>query len=86
MKILIFHIYFCSKEVDHLKARKRVDILETCNYIIPSINCVGKEAVLIYGGLTSYFVKSISVVGRSRVLELLKVYKGLRFRGSFSRR
>ena len=29
--------------------------------IIPWINCVGKEAVLLPGGLTSYFVKRIGV-------------------------
>ena len=42
-----------------LQASERWDILKICNYIIPRNNCVGKEAVLISGSITSYFMKSI---------------------------
>ena len=45
-----------------LQANESLDILEISNYIIPRINCIGKEAVLICGGLTSYFVRSIKVI------------------------
>ena len=45
-----------------LQASESWDILEIFNYYIPRINCIGKEAVLISGGLTSYFVKSIRVI------------------------
>ena len=44
-----------------LQASGRWDILEICNYIIPRNNCVGKEAVLISGSITSYFMKSIRI-------------------------
>ena len=38
------------------------DILEICNYIIPRINCIGKEAALISEGLTYYFARSIRLI------------------------
>ena len=44
-----------------LQAGERLHILQICNYIIPRNNCVGKEAVLISGSITSYFMKSIRI-------------------------
>ena len=45
-----------------LQTSERLDIVEICNYIIPRNNCVGKEAVLISGSITSYFMKSIRIL------------------------
>ena len=44
------------------RIRESWDILEIFNHIIPIINCVGKEAVLISGGIASYFIKRIRVI------------------------
>ena len=43
------------------QASERWNILKICNYIIPRNNCVGKEAVLISGSITSYFMKGIRI-------------------------
>ena len=43
------------------QASERWDILKICNYIIPRNNCVGKEAVLISGSITTDFMKSIRI-------------------------
>ena len=44
-----------------IEASKCRDVLEIGNCIVPLINCVLEKAILVSGGLASYFVKSIRV-------------------------
>ena len=57
-----------------LQASERWDILDICNYIIPRINCVGKEAVLISGGLILFREKYSSYYICTKVCSLKVVY------------